>query len=255
MSAVLAPVRVPSSTVHGRTVVVVHAHPDDESIFTAATMRRLADRGARVVLVTATAGELGPVLRPLRPGETLAGRRRAELEHAAAALGVARLVLLGHRDSGMPGWDDNAHPDALAAASVSRVAARLATLCEEENAEALVHYDPDGIYGHPDHVAVHRFGAQAARLTGITAYEATVAGDRAGTGHLVDRAAGRRVGRADATTVLVATAAERRAKRAAMAAHASQIPPDALHRDGFAGTYGTEWFRRVGPAGLIDSIL
>ena len=64
---------------------LLHAHPDDEAIFTAATMHRLARRGARVVLVTATAGELGPVLRPLRRGETLPGRRRAELERAAAA--------------------------------------------------------------------------------------------------------------------------------------------------------------------------
>jgi LmbE family N-acetylglucosaminyl deacetylase len=255
MSAVLAPVRTRTApALTGRAVVVLHAHPDDEAIFTAATMRRLADRGARVVLVTATAGELGPVLRPLGPGETLASRRRAELETAAAALGVARLVLLGHRDSGMPGWDDNLHPAALAAAPVERVAARLADLCHEERAEALVHYDPDGIYGHPDHVAVHRVGAAAAALAGITAYEATVAHDRPRTRrpHLVDRAAEKRVGRADATTVVTADAAERRAKRRAMAAHASQIPADALRRPGFAAGYGTEWFRRVGAPGLLD---
>ncbi|HVE31100.1 MAG TPA: PIG-L family deacetylase, partial [Mycobacteriales bacterium] len=196
MSAVLAPAPAQQRTLTGRTVVVLHAHPDDEAIFTAATMHRLARRGARVVLVTATAGELGAVLRPLRRNETLPGRRRAELERSAAVLGVARLVLLGHRDSGMAGWGTNTHPYALAAAPVDRVAGRLAALCEREGAEALVHYDPRGIYGHPDHVAVHRIGAAAAARAGISAYEATVAADRprARRPHLVDRAAGTAVG-------------------------------------------------------------
>lgn len=94
---VLAPLR-------GRTALFLHAHPDDEAIFTAVTMRRLADLGARVVLVTATGGELGTPRVALAPGETLRSRRLRELETAAAALGVARLVVLGHRDSGMPGW-------------------------------------------------------------------------------------------------------------------------------------------------------
>ncbi|HEY6748134.1 MAG TPA: PIG-L family deacetylase [Mycobacteriales bacterium] len=256
MTAALAPVRT-RPDIPG-TVVVFHAHPDDEAIFTAATMHRLARHGARVVLVTATAGELGPVLRRLRSGETLAARRKKELERAAAVLGVARLVLLGHRDSGMAGWDDNAHPDALAAAPLHRVTSTLADLCVQESAEALVHYDPRGIYGHPDHVAVHRIGAAAARRAGITAYEATVAGDRPRTRrpHLVDRAAGVRVGwdTADIATVVTADAAEMRAKRRAMAAHASQMPSDAVHRSGFAAAYGREWFRRVGDPGLIDRL-
>ena len=259
MTAVLAPVPgKQTGSLAGRTVVVLHAHPDDEAIFTAATMHRLAGRGARVVLVTATAGELGPVLRPLRATETLAVRRRAELETAAAVLGVARLVLLGHRDSGMPGWDDNAHPHALAAAPVDRVARTIADLCAQENAEALVHYDPRGIYGHPDHVAVHRAGAAAARRAGITAYEATVAADRRRTRrpHLVDRAAGTAVGwdTGGITTVITADHRDLRAKRDAMAAHATQIPRDAVRRLGFAAAYGREWFRRIGDPGLVDTI-
>jgi LmbE family N-acetylglucosaminyl deacetylase len=247
-----------STPLAGRTVVVLHAHPDDEAIFTAATMHRLSRRGARVVLVTATAGELGPVLRRLGRSETLADRRRSELEAAAAALGVARLVLLGHRDSGMAGWDANAHPNALAAAPVETVARRLAALCEGERADALVHYDPRGIYGHPDHVAVHRVGARAAALTGLTAYEATVAADRPRTRrpHLVDRAAaGVPVGWPGITTVVTADRQDLAAKRRAMAAHGSQIPPAAVRRAGFAAAYGREWFRRVGVPGPIDSVL
>jgi LmbE family N-acetylglucosaminyl deacetylase len=257
--SLLAPARTRTpADLTGRTAVVLHAHPDDEAIFTAATMHRLAARGARVVLVTATAGELGPVLRPLRPGETLAARRRAELERACAVLGVARLVLLGHRDSGMRGWDDNAHPDALAAAPTARVARVLADLCHAEGAEALVHYDAAGIYGHPDHVAVHRAGAAAARLAGVPGYEATVDRTRPRTRrpHLVDRAAGERVGSGPAaiTTLVTADAAGLRAKRRAMAAHATQVPRDATRWPGFAAAYGREWFRRVGPVGLVDAV-
>ena len=241
----------------GRTVVVLHAHPDDEAIFTAVAMHRLAARGARVVLVTATAGELGPVLRPLRR-QTLAERRRAELERACEILGVARLVLLGHRDSGMAGWDDNAHPDAFAAAPVAATARRLAELCAEENAEALVHYDPNGIYGHPDHLAVHRAGRVAAAYAGIGAYEATVDRQRPRTRrpHLVDVAAGERVGWAPdgIATMIEADPVEVAAKRAAMAAHASQIGPEDVRPEGFAAAYGREWFRRTGPAGLLDEL-
>jgi LmbE family N-acetylglucosaminyl deacetylase len=262
-------VAVPSRTtaepsLRGRTAVVLHAHPDDEAIFTAATAHRLARAGARVVLVTATAGELGPVLRPLRPGETLADRRRAELEEACELLGVARLVLLGHRDSGMAGWDDNAHPDALAAADPGAIARRLAGLCDEEGAEALVHYDPRGIYGHPDHVAVHRAGAAAARLARVTAYEATVDSVRPRRRllrrcrpHLVDRAAGGGPVGWDAAgiaTVVEADPADLAAKRAAMAAHAIQVPADAVRQAGFARAYGREWYRRIGPPGLVDVI-
>jgi LmbE family N-acetylglucosaminyl deacetylase len=247
----------PATTLAGRCAVLLHAHPDDEAIFTAATMHRLAAAGARVVLVTATAGELGPVLRPLKPGETLAARRRAELERACELLGVARLVLLGHRDSGMAGWDANAHPDALVTAPVEAVARRLADLCAAEGAEALVHYDPGGIYGHPDHLAVHRVGAAAAALAGVTAYEATVdrARPRSRRTHLVDRAAaGAPVGWATPETVIEADPADLRAKRAAMAAHGSQVPREAVRRAGFAAAYGREWFRRGPVPGLLDEV-
>jgi len=237
--------------------VVLHAHPDDEAIFTAATVHRLARAGARVVLVTATAGELGPVLRPLHAGETLADRRRVELERACARLGVARLVLLGHRDSGMAGWSSNAHPDALAAADVPTVARRLAEICVAESAETLVHYDPGGIYGHPDHVAVHRIGVAAAALAGLTTYEATVdSADRRGR-HLVDLAAGGGTVGWDTSgiaTVVDADAVDLAAKRAAMAAHASQVPREAVRRSGFAAAYGREWYRRDGVPGLLDEV-
>ena len=86
------------------TLVTFHAHPDDEAIACGGTMAKAAAAGHRVVLVTATGGELGEVAEGvLRPDETLAQRRQEELAEAARILGVARVELLGYRDSGMVG--------------------------------------------------------------------------------------------------------------------------------------------------------
>ena len=137
----------------GHTVLALHAHPDDEAIFTGLTLRRLADAGARTVLVVATDGDLGGSRVPLRRGETVRRRRRAELEEVAEMLGVARLVLLGYRDSGLPGWPSGAHRRALAAADPLQLARRVAELADAEGADTLVHDDEQGIYGHPDHRA------------------------------------------------------------------------------------------------------
>lgn len=251
------------SSLAGRTVLVVHAHPDDEAIFTGITMRRLADAGARVVLVTATLGELGEVLVPLRRDETVAQRRVAELERAADLLGAARLVLLGRRDSGLPGAADNVHPDALAQADVERVARRLAELTEAEHAEAIVHYDAQGIYGHPDHVAVHRIGHRAAQLAGVVGYESTIDAHHlhpaTSRTHLVHGAADAsglpfglepsRIG-----VVLEATPDELAVKHAAIGVHASQVSPDALGHRSFAESYGYEWYARSGEPGILDEL-
>ena len=158
----------------GHTVLVLHAHPDDESIFTGVTLRRLADAGARTVLVVATAGELGMSRVPLRIGETVPERRIAELERAAELLGVARLALLGCRDSGLPGWDSGSHVRALAVADPLRLAASVARIAAAEGATTIVHDDEQGIYGHPDHRATSRVGATAAELLGVSAYRMTV---------------------------------------------------------------------------------
>ena len=244
------------------TVLFFHAHPDDEAIFTALTMRRLADEGHRVVLVTATSGELGVPLFSLPLGTSIGRRRVAELEASCAALGVSRLVLLGRRDSGMPGDAANRHRRALARSAVGTWARRLADLAVAEGAAAIVHYDGNGIYGHPDHVAVHRIGASAAALAGVTSYEATV--DREYIHfveqHLVEGSGPRsgrpRVGAAsvEITTALRGTAQELAAKRLAMEAHSSQIPADTMLAPSYDDVYGLEWYIRRGPAGLIEAL-
>jgi LmbE family N-acetylglucosaminyl deacetylase len=247
----------------GHTVVVLHAHPDDEAIFTGITLRRLADAGARTVLVVATAGELGGSRVPLQVGETIPERRVAELERAAALLGVSRLMLLGRRDSGLPGWADAQHERALAMADPLQLARAVAEVADDEGAGAIVHDDEHGIYGHPDHRAVFRIGATAAEMLGLTGYRVTVdrehlhvsARDR----HLVHgaaRAAAVPFGRATAEIGLAVTGTDEHlyGKRAAMVAHASQIADEDVPVDGFASAYGYEWYTRSGAPGPLDAL-
>lgn len=254
---------ISSPDLRGRTVLVLHAHPDDEAIFTGITLRRLADAGARTVLVMATAGELGGSRVPLRPGETIPERRVTEVERVAELLGVSRLVLLGRRDSGLPGWPAGRHARALAAADPLPLARHVAELADDEGASAIVHDDEHGIYGHPDHRAAFRVGATAAELVGVTSYRVTVdrehlhvsARDR----HLVHgaaRAAAVGYGRvtAEIGLALTGTPAHLATKRAAIVAHASQVAPEDVPEDGFAAAYGYEWFRRSGAPGPLDAL-
>lgn len=244
----------------GHTVVIFHAHPDDEAIFTGVTMRRLADAGARVVLVTATTGDLGEVLVPLRPGETVAARRAAELERAADLLGAQRLVLFDYGDSGI---GNSTRPGALSRAEVPTVAGRLASVLGEENAAALVHYDARGIYGHPDHVAVHQIGRVAAQLVGIPSYESTIdrehlhfAGPDTHLVHAASRATHETFGHvtAEISLAIAGSSRELAIKRTAIATHASQVRPDAVTHEAFDDAYQIEWYLRTGAPGVLDRL-
>jgi LmbE family N-acetylglucosaminyl deacetylase len=259
-------------------VVFFHAHPDDESIFTGGAIAGLARNGWRVVLVVATQGELGA---PTMAGHTatdLAAERMEETRQAGELLGLARIEFLGYHDSGLLGDVANTAPGALWSADSGEVSGRLARVLQEERAAALVVYDETGIYGHPDHVKVHEVGLRAAALAGVECvYEVTV--DREYLhfveSHLVEEAGAARH-RGDPTagdlglaasaigkpTVLVTNTVDVRSlldvKRAAMAAHRSQIPETAsamrLPTEAFAAVYGFEWFIRRGPPGPLDSL-
>ncbi|WP_088287238.1 PIG-L deacetylase family protein [Kineosporia sp. A_224] len=239
------------------TVLVLHAHPDDEAIFTGAAVRLLADRGLRVVLVTATDGGRGVPRVPLRSGETIRDRRLRELEEAADLLGAARLVVLPYADSGCHGGPYR--PGSLGAAGVGGIARRVRQLAETEGAQAVVHYDERGVYGHVDHVQVHRAGARVAADLGLTGYEATV--DplvlRDGPRHVLAQVAGELLDVGlpadDITFAVRADDAVLGTKMQAMAAHASQIGPEYL--DGTAEGYRHEWFVRRGAAGPVDAAL
>ena len=146
------------------TIVFLHAHPDDEASQTSGTMARAVDEGHRVVLVVATDGDHGTAPDDLAPGETVVDRRRREADAAARVIGLHRLVRLGYADSGMAGWEQNAHERAFAGADVDEAARRVAAVLDEEDADVAVGYDWHGGYGHPDHVQVHRVLHRAAEL-------------------------------------------------------------------------------------------
>ena len=264
-----------------RTVVFFHAHPDDEAIFTGGTMALLAAAGWRVVLVLATAGERGLSSPLVGPEVPLAVRRMGETATAAECLGAQRVEFLGYHDSGLDGPGAVATGGrpvgAFADAPVEEAAARLAGILAEERPAALVSYDARGIYGHVDHIQVHRVGLAAAAEAGVpTVYESTV--DREYL-HFVEthlvveatiatqpervRGLGLAAAALGLSTVEVDCTVDVRpvlpVKRRAMAAHASQIPetssamrlPDA----GFAAVYGYEWYARRGPVGPIDELV
>ncbi|MGX1546594.1 N-acetyl-1-D-myo-inositol-2-amino-2-deoxy-alpha-D-glucopyranoside deacetylase [Streptomyces adustus] len=154
-----------------RSLLLVHAHPDDESINNGATMARYAAEGARVTLVTCTLGELGEVI-PSElahlSGDALGEHRLGELAAAMSELGVKDFRQLGgpgrYRDSGMMGLPDNDDPACFWQADVDEAAAHLLDVILEVRPQVLVTYDPDGGYGHPDHIQAHRVAVRAAEL-------------------------------------------------------------------------------------------
>ncbi|OLB81545.1 MAG: N-acetyl-1-D-myo-inositol-2-amino-2-deoxy-alpha-D-glucopyranoside deacetylase [Actinobacteria bacterium 13_2_20CM_2_71_6] len=162
-----------------RRVLFVHAHPDDESIGSGATMARYAATGAQVTLVTCTLGEEGeihvPELAQLEAAQAdqLGGYRIAELQAACAALGVTDHRFLGgagrYRDSGMMGTPANEHPRAFWGADLDTAAGLLVEVIREVRPQVLVTYDPNGFYGHPDHIQAHRVAMRAVELAGADA--------------------------------------------------------------------------------------
>ncbi len=157
-----------------RRLLLVHAHPDDESITTGATMAKYAAQGAHVTLVTCTLGEEGEVIPPdlahlaSDRDDTLGPFRIGELAAAMAELGVTDHRFLGgpgrYRDSGMMGVAHNEHPGCFWQADLDEAAAHLAAVVREVRPQVLMTYDPNGGYGHPDHIQAHRVAMRAADL-------------------------------------------------------------------------------------------
>ena len=143
-----------------KTILALHAHPDDESSKGAATVARHVAEGWRAVLVTATGGEAGDILNPAmdRPEVVadLARIRRDELAEAAEIIGYADVVLLGHRDSGMPDSDHNRAPGALWNQPYDDVLEQVVTIVRRERPDVVLGYDDHEFYPHPDHLVIHR---------------------------------------------------------------------------------------------------
>ncbi|TXS37862.1 N-acetyl-1-D-myo-inositol-2-amino-2-deoxy-alpha-D-glucopyranoside deacetylase [Streptomyces sp. OR43] len=163
-----------------RRLLLVHAHPDDESINNGATMARYAADGALVTLVTCTLGEEGEIIPPALAhlaadrDDALGPYRRGELAAAMKELGVTDHRLLGgagrYRDSGMMGAEQNHRPGAFWSADVDEAAGYLVEVIREVRPQVLVTYDPEGGYGHPDHIQAHRVATRAAELAADPAY-------------------------------------------------------------------------------------
>jgi N-acetyl-1-D-myo-inositol-2-amino-2-deoxy-alpha-D-glucopyranoside deacetylase len=159
-----------------RRLLLVHAHPDDESIGTGATMAKYAAEGARVTLVTCTLGELGEIIPPglahlaADRDDRLGEHRIGELAAACQALGVTDHRFLGGagrwRDSGMMGTPDNDDPRSFWRADVDVAARELAAVIREVRPHVMVTYDGNGFYGHPDHIQAHRVAWRAFQLAG-----------------------------------------------------------------------------------------
>jgi N-acetyl-1-D-myo-inositol-2-amino-2-deoxy-alpha-D-glucopyranoside deacetylase len=170
-----------------RTLMSVHAHPDDETIGTGGTMARAIAEGHRVVLATCTRGELGEIVVPdmdtpdnhRRLGEIRAG----ELERAMGHLGVTEWENLGYRDSGMMGTSGNHDPRAFWQADLDEAIGRLTWLVRRVRPDVMTTYNAFGGYGHPDHIRTHLVAVGAfARAGDPGAYPGQLAPEHGGTG-------------------------------------------------------------------------
>jgi N-acetyl-1-D-myo-inositol-2-amino-2-deoxy-alpha-D-glucopyranoside deacetylase len=259
----------PPRDLEGYSLLAVFAHPDDESLACGGLLARCAEGGARVSLLCLTHGEGGPDGRGAEPGReptaepmyeptpaSLGETRARELHEAARVLGISNVVLLDHEDGMLP-WVDRG----VLEADIATVVRRLAP-------DVVVTFDEDGLYWHPDHVAVHERASSAVAALGTEApalYYVTlpVGAMRA----LADRTGGTLLGIADAdafgahapTPTLVLDAGRHTAtKLAALGSHRSQVAGGALERldaEDAARYLGVEQYRRAELGALGETFL
>jgi N-acetyl-1-D-myo-inositol-2-amino-2-deoxy-alpha-D-glucopyranoside deacetylase len=163
-----------------RRLLLVHAHPDDETIGTGATMAKYAAEGALVTLVTCTLGEEGEILEPglehlaADRDDTLGQHRIGELAAACEALGVRDHRFLGGpgrwRDSGMIDTAANQRPDCFWRADFDEAVRELVAVVREVRPQVVVTYDENGGYGHPDHIQANRVATAAFERAGDPSY-------------------------------------------------------------------------------------
>jgi LmbE family N-acetylglucosaminyl deacetylase len=155
---------------HGPILMVVHAHPDDESSQTGGTLAAYSAAGWRTVLITCTDGGQGDGPGGTKPGQPghdprqVAARRSRELDLAAVALGIHEVVKLGYPDSGMPAdTDPTPPPEAFSQRPMMPMITRLVRLIRLHRPDVIVTYPPNGLSGHPDHIRTHQLVHAALR--------------------------------------------------------------------------------------------
>lgn len=150
-----------------KVLLTVLAHPDDETFGTGGTLAYYARKDVDVYLVCATRGEVGEVEPKMLEGYASIGElREYELRCAAKHLGLKEVFFLDFRDSGMEGSPDNHHPQALAAADIDSVAAKVAYYIRKLHPQVVITFDPVGGYMHPDHIAIHNATVRAFHASG-----------------------------------------------------------------------------------------
>lgn len=156
------------------TLLVVHAHPDDESISTGGVLAKYSANGFRTALTYCTRGEAGDILNPEfvypKPGMSITDIRAIELEKALKVLDVKSVHFLGYRDSGMAGTPGNYHPQAFAQADEQEAAGRLVEIIRRVRPHVIVTYNEKGTYLHPDHIMANRVTLRAFHASGDPAY-------------------------------------------------------------------------------------
>ena len=155
-------------------ILTVHAHPDDEASKGAGTIAKYHAAGVHTVLVTCTGGEEGDILNPIMDTPEvradIAGVRRRELDQAAEIIGYTEVVLLGYRDSGMPGSKANSDPRAFAAHPLDETVERLVAEIRRVRPQVVITYSDDHErYPHPDHIRVHEISVAAFVASGDAA--------------------------------------------------------------------------------------
>ena len=163
-----------------RRLLLVHAHPDDETIASGVTMAKYVAEGTHVTLVTCTLGEEGEVLVPelghlaAHDQDDLGAHRRVELAAALALLGVSDHEYLGgagrYRDSGMMGTAPNDRAECFWRADLLEPATHLVATIRRTRPQVVVTYDDFGQYGHPDHIQAHRVTCYALVLAAAPSF-------------------------------------------------------------------------------------
>jgi LmbE family N-acetylglucosaminyl deacetylase len=255
------------------TLMVVHAHPDDESSSTGGILARYADEGITTVVVTCTNGEYGDGPDHVKPGrvghdpQRVAKTRMAELTQACLHLGVTHLEMLGYHDSGIREWPYKDWPGVFCNVPIEESAGRLTALVRYYQPQVMVTYDDMGGYNHPDHLQAHRIAVEACRETGIPAklyfivrrrqdweklrarlFEAGIESP-APSPRPFDPEMLKRMAEAETRiTTTVDTTGVAVQKREALAAHASQLDRSWWTRfpeDAFVELFGHESFARI----------
>ena len=146
----------------GHRLLACFAHPDDEAFPVGGALATHAARGVQIRLITATLGEEGEIRQPgAATPETLGSVRRVELARAVRILGLHDHIVLHYRDSGMAGTPPNKHPQAFVNAHPEAVIERLVAEIRRFRPQVVLTFDPDGLYGHPDHIAIHNHATEA----------------------------------------------------------------------------------------------